>query len=110
VEQEKITVRGIPIDFVEIDAAQHNHGYQKASLIPDSQALLIASLDTVLARLWMQGLKPPFIQLAEYPFDRFVPVPIKITGVAVVTNPISKPVGLMGWLRVKRQIVIGTIG
>lgn len=102
---EKITVRGIPIDFVEIDAAEQYHGgFNKASLVPDSQPLLIASLDTVLAKLRRAGYNPPFIQLAEYPFDRFIPVPIKMTGLPVVTNPVTKPVGLMGWIRDKKRI------
>lgn len=106
----KVTVRGIPVDQVQIDAAEWNHGgYSKADLVPDQEPLLLKTLDHMYARMIRAGLRPPYLQLIDQPFYRFFPVPIKFDspGGAIVTNPITRPAGLMGWVRYERKIALG---
>lgn len=105
-------VRGIPIEIIQIDAAQWNHGgYGPADLVPDREVLLLRTLDTMWAKLKAAGYNPPYLQLVDEPFYRFYPVPIKMEapGGVIIVNPVTKPAGFMGWLRYKKQIVIGGV-
>ena len=102
-EVEFVSVRGVMVPKVEIENMEAEFG---ASLVPDSEVLIIQALDTALRSHRMsKGIDPDVVNLREDPFHWYKHANLNIiepiTGTAVSAR--HKP----AWFRFPRHFVVG---